>query len=694
MIAPTQDWSESTLRRVGYVPVGVAMVAFGTSVVVALELEDPGFAVEQVMIGVPFAVVLVGLLRTVPRNRTVWVLAWGACFGSLGAATTVLTEARLGFPVPDIGKLAGSPASLDLITSLSVNIGAWSWLLGVFLLSVHLFLLFPSGIPSSSRWGVLLRVSTVTLVVAAGTTALALAPWVETPYADMIGRGVGWHWGQAAFMASAPMLIVTLFAVVNLIQRYRRSSGDERLQFRWVAWALALSGLVLLSFWPLSEFEFYSYLSAASLAAIPLSIGVAITKYRLYDIDVVISRTLVYGTLALFIGAVYVGIAVLPWLIIGSEAENNTWLGILATVVVAVSFQPLRRRLQRVANRVVYGRRASPYEVLSSFSQSIAAVDPVVFAQMARSLAEGTTADAASVWVGAGESAHAIARWPEESATPGASSETALVIHDGEQLGEVRLAIPAGQPFPETDRRLLDQVAAGLGLALRNLQLTDVLSNQVEQLRESRRRVVALQDQTRRLLERDLHDGAQQRLVALKIKIGLASTMARTSGAEDVDRILSDVKDETDQTIDSLRDLARGIYPPLLEAEGLGAALSAQLRRSAVPATVQAAGIDRYSEGVEATIYFCVLEAVQNAIRHARAQSVAVTVQEEDEALVYEVRDDGIGFDAETSDHGGQGLINMADRLDAMEGTLSIDSQAGRGTVVRGSVPFKTAVPA
>ena len=204
-------------------------------------------------------------------------------------------------------------------------------------------------------------------------------------------------------------------------------------------------------------------------------------------------------------------------------------------------------------------------------------------------------------------------------------------------LGVIGLHLQAGQPFSPLDRSLLDQVAGGLGLTLRNLQLTSDLRSRVDDLRQSRRRVVALQDQTRRMLERDLHDGAQQRLVALKIKVGLGRTMAEKQELRRVKGILDEVKDETDLTIESLRDLARGIYPPLLEAEGLGPALAAQLSRSPVPVTVQAAGIERQPRDVEATVYFCVLEAVQNAVRHARANSVLVTLDDDNDQLAFEV---------------------------------------------------------
>jgi signal transduction histidine kinase len=454
--------------------------------------------------------------------------------------------------------------------------------------------------------------------------------------------------------------------------------------------------VLLLGFGWLSNYpNLHAWISAIVLAAIPISIGIAMTKHRLYDIDVVISRTFVYASLAVFITAVYVGIVVGASLLFGAQDDPNIWLGVAATVVIAIAFQPLRRWLQKVANRLVYGRRASPYEVLSSFSQRVAAIDPDVLGQIARSLAEGTTATSATIWTRRGDRYAPIASWPEDQPPAGrvdaqgkvhGADHSAQVTHDDEQLGIISLTLPPGLPFLPTDERLLEQVTAGLGLALRNLQLTDDLKSRVVELRESRRRIVAVQDQTRQGLERDLHDGAQQRLVALKIKVGIGVSMSEKEGLDDVKQILDNVKDETDLTIDSLRTLARGIYPPLLDAEGLGPALTTQLHRMAFPVTVQAAGIGRHPRELEATVYFCVLEAVQNSIKHAQANSVLVTLSDEEDSLIFEVRDDGVGFDIDRQT-GGHGLVNITDRLDAVEGSLQIDSRPGHGTLIKGRLP-------
>jgi signal transduction histidine kinase len=215
----------------------------------------------------------------------------------------------------------------------------------------------------------------------------------------------------------------------------------------------------------------------------------------------------------------------------------------------------------------------------------------------------------------------------------------------------------------------------------------------VEELRESRRRIVAAQDGTRRQLERDLHDGAQQQLVALKVKLALARRLAASSGAQQASEVLEGLNTEAESAIQAMRDLARGIYPPLLEAEGLGPALAALARKAPLPVSLEAPGIGRYPRQIESTVYFCIVEALQNTARHARAHSAHIRLGEEGGELVFSVRDDGTGFDP-TATSPGNGLVNLAERIDALEGRLEIRSAPGEGTTITGSLPVEALVPA
>ena len=234
-----------------------------------------------------------------------------------------------------------------------------------------------------------------------------------------------------------------------------------------------------------------------------------------------------------------------------------------------------------------------------------------------------------------------------------------------------------------------------MGLALRNQLLTERLEARVEELRESRRRLVAVQDETRRRLERDLHDGAQQQLVALKVKLGLGRAIAEKDGATRTAQLLERLSAEADAAVDAMREFARGVYPPLLEAEGLASAIAAQARRAPIPVSVDSDGIGRYPREIESNVYFCVLEALRNIVQHADASQAVVTLTHSNGSLEFQIGDDGVGFptQADMPDRG-VGLTAMADRLDALAGELAIHTEPGNGTTLTGTVPVPAEVPA
>jgi signal transduction histidine kinase len=225
---------------------------------------------------------------------------------------------------------------------------------------------------------------------------------------------------------------------------------------------------------------------------------------------------------------------------------------------------------------------------------------------------------------------------------------------------------------------------------LKNVGLTAELLARLEDLRASRQRLVAAQDEERRRLERNLHDGAQQNLVALKVKLGLAEAFAEKDPAR-AKVLVGELKDDADEALETLRDLARGIYPPLLADKGLTAALESQARKATLPVEVSADGIGRYPQDVEAALYFCVLEALQNVQKYANAKHVMVRLGDRDGMVTLEVVDDGDGFDPATRPRG-SGLTNMSDRLDALGGWVEVQSQPGAGATLRGGIPAATSV--
>jgi len=387
--------------------------------------------------------------------------------------------------------------------------------------------------------------------------------------------------------------------------------------------------------------------------------------------------------------AIVVGLGTL----VGTGGKPNLTLSILATAIVAVAFQPIRERLQRIANRFVYGKRASPYEVLAQFSERVAGTysSTEVLPRMARVLAEGTGAAAASVWIQIGDRLMPAAVWPETTTPEADHDRRAVVRHQGEILGELRLSKRSGESLNPVEEKLLNDLAAQAGLVLRNVRLTAELdarlkdiSDRAAELRVSRQRIVAAQDAERSRLERNIHDGAQQTLVALMVKLRLASSVVKRN-PERARSMLMELKSETRTARATLADLARGIYPQQLRQGGLVEALHPY-------AHVEAHDIGRYGSDVETAVYFSCMEAVQNAAKHARASRVVIELSEKGGSLRFAVIDDGVGFDRTTAVHGA-GLQNMKDRLEAVGGRLDITAIPGKGTTVTGSVAVRVLEP-
>jgi signal transduction histidine kinase len=263
------------------------------------------------------------------------------------------------------------------------------------------------------------------------------------------------------------------------------------------------------------------------------------------------------------------------------------------------------------------------------------------------------------------------------------ATRAAAVRHGDELLGALALEKPPNEPLTPTEDKLLQDLASQAGLVLRNVRLTAELQAKVVELRASRRRLVRAQDEERRKIERNLHDGAQQQLVALSVQLALLERLAEDPAR--VRDLASQLEGGVRDALEDLRDLARGIYPPLLADKGLAVALEAQARRAVVSTIVEPDRIGRYPRDVEAAVYFCALEAMQNVAKYAEATSATIRLSERDGALVFEIEDDGRGFDVATAGRG-TGTQGMADRLDAIGGTLDIRSVPGRGTVVRGEI--------
>jgi signal transduction histidine kinase len=236
-----------------------------------------------------------------------------------------------------------------------------------------------------------------------------------------------------------------------------------------------------------------------------------------------------------------------------------------------------------------------------------------------------------------------------------------------------------------SDEKLIADLAGQAGLVLRNVRLNEELKVRFDELKAAQKRLVSAQDEGRRRLERNIHDGAQQQLVALAVKLKLADNLIERDTTK-AHELLEQIQLETHAALEDLRDLARGIYPPLLADKGLPAALDAQGRKSGLPVTLRADGVGRYPQAVEAAVYFSCLEALQNVAKYAEASQIVITLADLGERISFTVADDGRGFDPSAS-RNGTGLQGIADRLGALEGRFDVTSSPGRGTTLEGSLP-------
>jgi signal transduction histidine kinase len=686
--------SPRTAKRVSWSLWGltVAMLILGTVAGLFKEVpaEDVFFFVFFPIFLAAYATVGALIASRQSRNAIGWLFLGTGLVWALSALGTGLAE------YADAGRIPVSEW-----VRVADWFGAWVFIPGIYVPVTFLFLLFPDGRLLSRRWRPVVWISVVGIVMGTFDTATSPGPMGDAvilrsnPYAIALPSAVE--------LVVDMFWFLVLFGVVGstaaLLVRFRRSSGERRQQMKW----LAYSGVVVAALFLLTAVGWgiagdnrvlnrvvLPAILMTGLLLIPLSAGVAVLRHGLYEIDVVINKTVVYGLLAAFITAVYVGLVVGIGALIGSR--GNLFLSILATALIAVAFQPVRERARHLANRIVYGKRATPYEVLSEFSERMAASYAAedVLPRMARILGEGTGASRAEVWLRIGNEVRRAATWPRDEPGRAVALEVGdlpqlpgvqraiPVQHHGELLGAVGISKSAADPLTPAEDKLLGDLAAQAGLVLRNVRL-------IEELRASRQRIVTAQDSRAKALERNLHDGAQQQLVALTVKLRLAQTLAERDPAR-VARTLVELRAEAQEALDNLRDLARGIFPPLLADQGLPAALQAQARKSPVPVIVSGDGVGRFPPEVEAGVYFCCLEALQNVAKYSGAGHATVTLAVHDGELRFSVEDDGRGFEPATTPHGA-GLQNMADRIAALEGTLEVRSVPGQGTTVSGRLP-------
>jgi signal transduction histidine kinase len=415
------------------------------------------------------------------------------------------------------------------------------------------------------------------------------------------------------------------------------------------------------------------------------------------------SFVVTFGTL-LAIAVVYVVIVLGGGLLIGRTDSPNVPLSVLATALVALGLEPVRTWLTAVASERLDGGRRPPYDVLSGFTESLSdtgteSPGPVDLpTRLARHLAIGTGAAWSQVLLVVNGVLEPAATWPPGAETDRGPEDAAVhardVVLDGEHLGTLLVREPEDASFGPIEQRLLADLAAQAGMVLHRSRLRAELARRAtdlavraEELQESRRRLVDAHDAERQRLERDIHDGAQQHLVALVVNLRLAQTLAEK--APDRSRVvLAEQVAAVDAAIATVGDLARGLYPRTLVEHGVGPALREVSGGTGAAISVTDRVVGRLPDDIEAALYFCAVEAIQNAVKHARASAIAVDLASDGRLVSLEVRDDGCGFEP-AAGSGGHGLGNMRDRVDAIQGTFALESVPGVGSTVIATAPVR-----
>ncbi len=674
---------------------GAGLVAAAT---VVAHRDDPGIAVVFVLVslwlGVALGAVGALLLGLRPGNLLGPVLFVSGA--SLVAEYGLRSYAYVG--------LAADPGSLPFA-------GAAGWAgsaLDPLFFPVSLvatMLLFPDGRLPSRWWRGLLLGSVA--VTAGHVLLLAARPGpiddesfgYQIPWSGLLPASAADAVDALSGAATVALVALIPVVVLKLAGDYRRAGPLVRQQFRplLLVVGLVVVSLALQGIPRTTDFGVVVLVSCVALG-FPAALAVASLRYRLWELDRVLVAAIVYTVLAALATVLYVGVVVGLARVTGAAPESgDLGAAVVATTLVALLFAPVRERLNHAARRLVYGVRASPYEALAALPHRLAEAPEVgdVLPQTAQVMALGLGVPAARARALLPDGSHETAWSPHDVAVADEDLISVAVRHLGVVVGDISVRASADRPLGPADRRLLTDLAAQAGPALRGVGLAamlraqlDQITRQAEDLRASRERLASAQAAERRRIERDIHDGAQQELVGLAMRLATAEQLA-VAGDPRLPELIQQSRAALDRCIDELRELGRGIFPPVLAARGLVSALRARARSSTGEVhVVAAAGTEaaRVDPGIELAVYFCCAEALQNAAKHAGGARVVVHLEITRAELRFDVTDEGPGLPDAQRVGDGTGLVGMADRLAAVGGLLTVDSQPGAGTTVSGRV--------
>lgn len=615
-----------------------------------------------------------------PRHPIGWLL----CVASLLSIT--LTAEAYGIWVLD-GDGPGPDSWAHLVLWAGPLLG-WP----AFTALVMVFLIAPDGHLPSPRWRWAVWVTLTGLLLhTAGT--------LTTPPGDFVyGQRDSSRAITAPLLTAGWMLIAVglIASAVSLVLRLRRARDDVRRQLLWIASAaafLAVGVAVILVVPRITGVE-GTWLAGLPLrlaeVAVPLCVAVAVLRHRLLEIEVIVSRALVLALATAVVAIGYVLVVVSVGLAVGG-GTGDFWPSLLATAVVALAFQPLRRRVVRVADRLAFGAAAAPYEALADFSRRLGgSTEPsALLPAVADAAANAVHASRATVVLHVAAGPDLTAAWPTDAADdPTARGVEMPVLHLGERLGSITVSMPVGHPLRPRELRLLADVADQAGLAFRNARLTAELSGQVQQLGqrtreliESRRRLVTAGDAERSRLERAIARQVVLHLEPLPDRLHQLSVPDTRETTAPAAALLGPLVESLNMALESLREITRGVFPAQLARSGLTTALGSLLARTASDRRLvveESADGQRFDQRVEAAAYFCVAEA----IRDLGNPVLVVLAADADQLRVL----------VSGSDGGGLPLSHIRDRVEATGGTVSVSAREGL-SVLEAWLPTQSVVP-
>ena len=679
----------TTVRRLAWsaIVLSLAMVISGFAISFLALAASPGsdwlptHLLFNPIVTIAFSLVGALVATRHPGNVIGWIFS---VVGLLSGLTFI------GFAYHLLG-LAAGPSNPLPVADFARWVNLWVWVPTTILPVTFLLLLFPDGRLLSSRWRPVAWIAG--LGMAASTLGIALHPHPSIELVPPLNPfGIPGAEGALDVLLTVGYVLLAagiMGSVATLVARFRRSRGIEREQLKWLAYACVIGILISLVvgvvtiIWPADPvvFEVGIIATQLAMAVIAIAVGIAILRYRLYNIDLIINRTLVYGALS-------AGIVMLYVLLVGSlgtlfQSSGNFVLALIATGLAALLVQPLRERLQRRVNRLMYGERDDPYTVLSHLSRQLKTTlaPTAVLPGITEAVAQTLKLPYVALMIKQGNRLEIAAAYGLPSGAP----LQLPLVYQAETVGQMLVAPRApGESFTPAERRLLEDIALQAGVAAHAVRLT-------ADLQHARERLVTAREEERRRLRRDLHDGLGPQLASMTLTVAAArELLMQDVGAADM--LLQELGWHTQAAITDIRRLVYALRPPALDDLGLVPALREQLAQytqAGLQITIDAPEhLPPLPAAVEVAAYRIVQEALTNVVRHARAQTCAVslTLGAAGDVLDVEIRDDGVGLPL--GGRAGVGLTSMRERTAELGGTCQVESLPTGGTRIYARLPL------